>query len=308
MGRLTPKRVAAKRSSKSALNGMKCASCKSWKTLQQPNLPMRSTLVIFGLFFSCLFLLPSGPASANHHVAIANAHSATVTVDTIKDWASAWLILEDTEYEQDSAAAKRLFINLAYLEDAASLAQEFQSLPNRDIREEWLHEIGRMSLPEVDQILSLLEENIQDYEKITEFYAILYPGAALHADPERYAEILADMKANGVVINWSNRTQPWEGGYQPDRKGAGRVRFNRSVDLSTLEHEYLHFLDDKENGYPGLRYYLENPNVQTQMEIDAYELEKSLMEADPSVTDAIKLRFYEGMDLFLQRERSLIGR
>jgi len=32
------------------------------------------------------------------------------------------------------------------------------------------------------------------------------------------------------------------------------------------------------------------------------------MEEDPSVPAAIKLRFYEGMDLFLQRERSMIGR
>jgi hypothetical protein len=48
---------------------------------------------------------------------------------------------------------------------------------------------------------------------------------------------------------------------------------NPDVDISTLGHEYEHFLMDRELGYPGMRGYLSNPQLFVEGEIRAYDTE-----------------------------------
>src|SRR5262249_32661844 len=94
-----------------------------------------------------------------------------------------------------------------------------------------------------------------------------YEGPARTLHPDRFAQIIDDLDAQGVNVNVRTDGNPWEAAYTPGAPGEpGTISVHRDVDIRTLEHEYKHFLDDKAGSYPGLRFYIENPEVMLQME------------------------------------------
>ncbi len=220
----------------------------------------------------------------------------------------AWDILSGSYFSKNSNSVQKVYKNLEKLGSKDDLLKEFKLISDNEIKEKWIEFLGKVDLKEVDEILIKLKANYNDYVSITRFSELFYEGAAIDLHAARYKEIINDLVNNGVEINYSRNTKPWEGGYQPSSGKPGGFRINSNVDIRTLEHEYKHFLDDKINGYPGLKFYLENPNVQFQMEVNSYNLEKMIISKEISIPTAIKNRVYEAIDIFLKRESHLINR
>lgn len=82
------------------------------------------------------------------------------------------------------------------------------------------------------------------------------------------------------------------------------MNVHREVDLRTLEHEYQHFLDDRAGGYPGLRHYLENPEVMWEMERAAYDREIELVNADGALSAEDKAAIIRELEAAKARERA----
>lgn len=132
-----------------------------------------------------------------------------------------------------------------------------------------------------------------------------YEGPARNLHPERFNEIIAELDRNGVEINVRDAGDPWTGSYQPGRPGEpGQMNVHREVDLRTLEHEYQHFLDDRAGGYPGLRHYLENPEVMWEMERAAYDREIELVNADGALSAEDKAAIIRELEAAKARERA----
>ncbi|ADB40273.1 fibronectin type III domain-containing protein [Spirosoma linguale] len=122
----------------------------------------------------------------------------------------------------------------------------------------------------------------------------LYKGAASSTHSIRYEQIIADLKVNNVKVKYTTDIKSWYGNYQPTKGEAGQLTINPDVDLSTLEHEYKHFLDDKANNYPGPFYYLYDDAgipVRIKMERASYDIEKSIIQQRVDLTEAEKVKF-----------------
>jgi hypothetical protein len=63
--------------------------------------------------------------------------------------------------------------------------------------------------------------------------------------------------------------------YQPSSVAGepGRFILDPEASYGALQHEMSHFLDDEAAGYPGLRYWLEDPAIQAGGEARAYGVE-----------------------------------
>ena len=102
-----------------------------------------------------------------------------------------------------------------------------------------------------------------------------YLGSASENFPERYNEIISAVESAGGKIIF---------GDSPDmitnvQKGAPAIiRVPKDVSIGGLEHEYQHFVDDMENGNPGLAYYIQDPDILWKYEKRAYEKELEIAE------------------------------
>lgn len=106
-------------------------------------------------------------------------------------------------------------------------------------------------------------------------------GPAHVNNPQEYQQIMDDLQTSGVEVNLSTTTPPGQGQYGPSSTPGqpGSLRVNPDVDISTLGHEYEHFLMDRELGYPGARTYWEDPELRMQGEARAYDTEIARAEA-----------------------------
>lgn len=136
--------------------------------------------------------------------------------------------------------------------------------------------------------------------------AASYEGPARRLHPERFDEIITELDRNGIEINVRDAGDPWTGSYQPGRSPGepGQMNVHRDVDLRTLEHEYKHFVDDRAGGYPGLRHYLENPEVMWEMERAAYDREIELVNADGSLSVEDRAAIVRELEAAKARERA----
>jgi hypothetical protein len=132
-----------------------------------------------------------------------------------------------------------------------------------------------------------------------------YEGPAVRLHPERFDAIISDLERNGVKINVRQGGKPpWEASYGPGESGKpGTISVDKDVDLRTLEHEYKHFLDDKAKNYPGLRYYIENPDEMYRMEAAAYDREIELVNADTSLTPEEKANIVKQLEALKDADR-----
>lgn len=106
--------------------------------------------------------------------------------------------------------------------------------------------------------------------------ALEYFGPAEEDDPEALARIKADLAASGVEIVVSPRGAGEEGiSYGPSgtRGTPGNMHVTEGMSLSAWLHEYTHFCQDRDRGYPSFGYYLANKELRVSMEEEAYGVE-----------------------------------
>lgn len=107
-------------------------------------------------------------------------------------------------------------------------------------------------------------------------------GPARVNEPQAFERIMTDLRQAGVQVNLSESTPPGQGAYGPSPVAGrpGSLNVNPDTDISTLLHEYDHFLFDRANGFPGLRQYIEDPHLLIDGEIRAYDVEISHAQAN----------------------------
>jgi hypothetical protein len=93
-------------------------------------------------------------------------------------------------------------------------------------------------------------------------------GSARVNNPAEYNAIIDDLKLNRVDISF--REGQFAYGPAPSGGRPGNIVFDPDASLSAIRHEYGHFLDDKALGYPGQRYYYENPSARVSTERSQY--------------------------------------
>ena len=81
-----------------------------------------------------------------------------------------------------------------------------------------------------------------------------------------FRQSLAELRRAGAEID----LRPGAMAYSPATGEPGRFIFDPDASIGALRHEMRHFRNARDDGYPGLRYYLEVPARQWRMEYRAY--------------------------------------
>jgi hypothetical protein len=93
-------------------------------------------------------------------------------------------------------------------------------------------------------------------------------GPARTNNTAEFEAIVNDLKAKGVDISY--RQGQFAYGPAPSGGRPGNIVFDPDSSLSAIKHEYGHFLDDAALGFPGQRYYYENPGARVATERRQY--------------------------------------
>lgn len=95
-------------------------------------------------------------------------------------------------------------------------------------------------------------------------------GAGLKSHPEKVNSMLDDMIAAGVEIEYRDNAMA----YSPSvvSGSPGRLIIDKEASYSAWKHEYTHFLDDKKDGYLGLRVFADLEKC-IERESHAYDTE-----------------------------------
>lgn len=118
-------------------------------------------------------------------------------------------------------------------------------------------------------------------------------GPASRSHPERLKQITLDLKNKGVELIFRSDESL---GYAPGlSKGKpGQIIVHENASISAWEHEYVHFLDDQENGFLGMS-SLFDVNYRVRTELNAYTKEinfvKSLNGNHDNIIRQLKLNF-----------------
>ncbi len=98
-------------------------------------------------------------------------------------------------------------------------------------------------------------------------------GAGLKSHPEETKRIVKELKAAGAEIKYRANAMCYQPSLTPGR--AGRFVIDEEASYSAWRHEETHFLDDKEDGYPGFRIFQDTEKC-VQREVHAYDVEIEL--------------------------------
>lgn len=91
-------------------------------------------------------------------------------------------------------------------------------------------------------------------------------GPARLSHPVEWDDILDQLTIAGVEIEFRVGSLA----YSPDAGGPGRMMIDPEASLGAIRHEFRHFLDMRDAGYPGLARYMENQAEFAKMEVRAY--------------------------------------
>jgi hypothetical protein len=96
-------------------------------------------------------------------------------------------------------------------------------------------------------------------------------GSALETHPGEYQLAMETLDAAGVDVD----QRPGSMSYSPSAVAGepGRLILDREASYGALVHEMSHFADDEAAGFPGLRYWLEDPAITAAGEERAYQAE-----------------------------------
>lgn len=95
-------------------------------------------------------------------------------------------------------------------------------------------------------------------------------GAGLKSHPAEVNTMLDDMKAAGVEIEHRDNAMAYSPSVTSGRPG--KLIIDEEASYSAWSHEYTHFLDDKNDGYIGLRVFAD-PDKCIERESHAYDVE-----------------------------------
>ena len=123
-------------------------------------------------------------------------------------------------------------------------------------------------------------------------------GPARESHPEEYAATLEALRKEGVEIDF----RPGSLAYSPEKDGPGRFIFDPEGSISALRHEYQHFLDIKEAGFPGLGPYMEDPKLMWAMEYRAYMKEIEFCRKQGDFENARKI-----LEIMKREKRTILG-
>jgi hypothetical protein len=93
-------------------------------------------------------------------------------------------------------------------------------------------------------------------------------GPARLNNPLEYRTIMSELDAQGVSVNMRSGEYAYGPSSRPGQPG--NVVVDPDASLSALRHEYGHFLDDQALGFPGMRFYMENPSLRLASERSQY--------------------------------------
>lgn len=98
-------------------------------------------------------------------------------------------------------------------------------------------------------------------------------GAGLDSNPEEIKAFLDDLSAAGVEIRYSKDNMAYSPGIMAG--APGQFIIDKHASYSAWAHEYKHFCDDRADGFPGMRVFMDTEKCK-QREIDAYNVEIEL--------------------------------
>lgn len=94
-------------------------------------------------------------------------------------------------------------------------------------------------------------------------------GPARLSHPEVYNAIIEELERTGVEIDF----RKGQCAYSPAKGQPGRIILDPDASLGALRHEFRHFLDVRDDGYPGLAYYYVHVDLFVRLEKRAYREE-----------------------------------
>ena len=95
-------------------------------------------------------------------------------------------------------------------------------------------------------------------------------GAGIKSHPKQVNKMIENLTKAGVEIEYRSGAMAYQSNVMPNR--AGRFIIDEEASYGAWLHEYRHFIDDKNDGYLGMRVFAD-PNKCAQREKNAYELE-----------------------------------
>lgn len=125
-------------------------------------------------------------------------------------------------------------------------------------------------------------------------------GPASETHPEEFQAAMTRLDGAGVEVD----LRPGSMSYSPAAVGGqpGRLILDPEASYGAVLHEMSHFADDELAGFPGLRYWLEDPTVTADGESRAYQAEIDYANSigEPGIVDQLE-------ELKAQRISQLIG-
>jgi len=91
-------------------------------------------------------------------------------------------------------------------------------------------------------------------------------GSARLSHPEEYAQIINELKAAGVEIDYRAGSLA----YSPAKGGPGKMVLDPDASIGALRHEYQHFLDIQAAEFPGLGAYYNDLPEFARVEVRGY--------------------------------------
>lgn len=98
-------------------------------------------------------------------------------------------------------------------------------------------------------------------------------GAGIESNPEEIQEILKELEASGVDVLYRSDDMAYSPGLRPGKPG--QFIISKAASYSAWVHEYTHFSDDRDDGFPGMRIFMDAEKCK-QREIHAYDAEIDL--------------------------------
>jgi hypothetical protein len=125
-------------------------------------------------------------------------------------------------------------------------------------------------------------------------------GAAAETHPAEFQAAMARLDAAGIEVDMRPDTMS----YSPSAVTGqpGRLILDPEASYGAMLHEMSHFADDEAAGFPGLRYWLEDPAVTAAGESRAYQAEIDYANSihEPEIADKLE-------ELKAQRISQLLG-